>query len=229
MEWIMWRTGSMTNWIQEDDFNWLHNMLRAKFNLLHSMWGAKCTICEEQSLSICRKSIFLQGKINVPARCLLCMQTFGCMPMYGRIFHNSRIFLQNINISDLIRFKTAQYCRFISKFCKGMSVHGDAEHEVVLHPFQPALPLVCAAASVLAFNQSQCASQYILYSRPPCIVLYLCFWFQLGFPSQFIQINQGVKGHNTKASPGVPHTRASFEPGTSRFSTRRINHYATRG
>ena len=53
-----------------------------------------------------------------------------------------------------------------------------------------------------------------------------------GFPSQFIQINQGVKGHSrhtTRASPGVPITRAGLEPGTSRFSTRRISHYATRG
>ena len=37
--------------------------------------------------------------------------------LYGAIFHNSRIFLQNINISDRIRFKTAQYCRFVSRFC----------------------------------------------------------------------------------------------------------------
>ena len=50
-----------------------------------------------------------------------------------------------------------------------------------------------------------------------------------GFPSQFIQINQGVNGHTTRAPPGVPHTRASLEPGTSGFSTLRINHYATRG
>ena len=50
-----------------------------------------------------------------------------------------------------------------------------------------------------------------------------------GFPSQFIQINRGVTGHTTRASPGVPRTRAGLESGTSRFSTRRINHYATRG
>ena len=93
---------------------------------------------------------------------------------YGRIFHNSRISLQNINISDRTRFKTAQYCRFVTKFCTGMSVHGDAEHEVVSHPFPPALPLVCAAASVRPFKV------YKLYSRPPCIVLNLCFWFRPG-------------------------------------------------
>ena len=51
----------------------------------------------------------------------------------------------------------------------------------------------------------------------------------LGFPSQFIQINQGVNGHTTRAAPGVPHTRASLEPGTSGFSTLHINHYGTRG
>ena len=99
--------------------------------------------------------------------------------LYGRIFDN-RIFLQNINISDRIRFKTAQYCRFVSKFCSGMSVHGDAEQEVVSHPFPPASPLVCAAASVLPFNQCQCAPHYKLYSRPPCIVLNLYFWFRPG-------------------------------------------------
>ena len=32
------------NWIQEDHFNLLHNMLGAKFSLLDSMRGAKCTI-----------------------------------------------------------------------------------------------------------------------------------------------------------------------------------------
>ena len=70
------------NWIQKDNFNLLHNMRGAKFSLLHSMWGAKCTICEAQSLLICWKSIVLQGKINVPGCCLLCMQTTGCMTEY---------------------------------------------------------------------------------------------------------------------------------------------------
>ena len=88
--------------------------------------------------------------------------------------HNNRIFLQNINISDRIRFKTAQYCRFVSKFCTGMSVHGDAEEEVVSHPFPPALPQCPPAASVRPFQV------YKLYSRPPCIVLNLCFWFRPG-------------------------------------------------
>ena len=70
------------NWIQQDDFNLLHNMWGAKFSLLHSMWGSKCTICKVQSLSICWKSIVLQGKINVLGRCLLCIQTTGCMAEY---------------------------------------------------------------------------------------------------------------------------------------------------
>ena len=39
-------------------------------------------------------------------------------------------------------------------------------------------------------------------------------------PSQYISVN----GHTTRAPPGVPHTRASLEPGTSGFSTLRINH-----
>ena len=101
------------------------------------------------------------------------------MSDYFTIFHNSRIFLQNINISNRIRFVTAQYSRFVSKFWTGISVHGDAEQEVVAHPFPPELPLLCAA-SVLPFNQCQCASHYKLYCRPPCIVLNLCFLFRPG-------------------------------------------------
>ena len=60
-----------------------------------------------------------------------------------------------------------------------MSVHGDAEQEVVSHSFPPALPLACVA-SVLPFNPCQCVSQCKLYSLPPCIVLNLCFWFWPG-------------------------------------------------
>ena len=52
-------------------------------------------------------------------------------------------------------------------------------------------------------------------------------YINLGFPQPIYQINQGVNGHTTRAPPGVPHTRASLEPGTSGFATRRINHYAT--
>ena len=52
------------NWIQQDNFNLLHNMQDAsKFsNML--------------------KSIVLQGKMNVPSHCLLCMQATGCMAEY---------------------------------------------------------------------------------------------------------------------------------------------------
>ena len=103
----------------------------------------------------------------------------GHKKMHCRMFHNSRIFLQNINISDRIRFKTGQYCRFVSKCWTSMSFYGDAEKEFVSHPFPPALPHVCAA-SVLPFNQCQCALHYNLYSRPPCIVLNMCFWFRPG-------------------------------------------------
>ena len=144
-------------WIQQDDFNFLHNMWGAKFSLLHNMQGAKCTICELQILSICWKSIVLQGRMNVPASaCFACNQQYFIINwLYSRIFHNKRIFLQNINISDRIRFKTAQYCPFVSKFWTGISVHGDAEQEVVSH--HPHC-LVCAAASVLPFNPCQCAT-----------------------------------------------------------------------
>ena len=70
------------NWIQEDDFNLLHRMRGAKFSLLDSTQGAKCTICEVQSLSICCKSIVLQGRVNAPGRCLLYMQSTGCIAEY---------------------------------------------------------------------------------------------------------------------------------------------------
>ena len=110
----------VTNWIQEDDFNLLHNMRGAKFSSLDSMRGAKCTICKAIDMlkidCFARKNQFTGALLAFHANIWL----------YGRIFHNSRIFLQNINISDRIRFKTAQYCWFVSKFCTGMSVHATA-------------------------------------------------------------------------------------------------------
>ena len=72
-------------------------------------------------------------------------------------------------------------------------------------------------------------AQGVLYTIVYSLVYSLYAIFTWDFPSQFIQINQGVKGHTTRAPPGVPRTRAGLEPGTSRFSTQRINHYATRG
>ena len=62
------------------------------------------------------------------------------------------------------------------------------------------------------------------------VLSYLTFHIKKtwGFPSQFIQINQGDNGHTTRASPGVPRTRAGLELGTSRFTTRCINNCATR-
>ena len=58
-----------------------------------------------------------------------------------------------------------------------MSVYGDAEQEVVSHPFPPALPLVCAA-SVLPFNQCQLRPTNCTIGLPA--VLNLCFWFRPG-------------------------------------------------
>ena len=47
---------------------------------------------------------------------------------------------------------------------------------------------------------------------------------KLGVSPANLLINQGVNlnGHTTRAPPGVPHTRASLEPGTSGFLTLRI-------
>ena len=95
--------------------------------------------------------------------------------LYGRMFHNSRIFLQNINISDRKQPNTVDS---LPSFETGISVHGDAEQEVVSHPFPPVFsPRLCC---VCAAPQSESASPYKLYSRRPCIALNLCFWFRPG-------------------------------------------------
>ena len=51
----------------------------------------------------------------------------------------------------------------------------------------------------------------------------------LGVSQPIYYINQGVNGHTTRAPPGVPHTRVSLGPGTSGFSTLRINYYLLGG
>ena len=45
-----------------------------------------------------------------------CIDFWAEQVMQATAAPNSRISLQNINICDRIRFKTAQYCRFVSKF-----------------------------------------------------------------------------------------------------------------
>ena len=105
-----------------------------------------CTICEMQ---IACKFIDML-KIDWFARKNECTEALLALHANNwldcRIFHNSGTFLQNVDISNRFRFKTAQYCRFVSKLLTGRAVHGDAEQEVVSHPFPPALPLVCAAS-----------------------------------------------------------------------------------
>ena len=73
----------VTNWIQEDDFNLLHNIRGAKFSLLDSMRSAKCTIrkVHNKFIDMLKIDCFAR-KINLPGRCLLCMQTSGCMAEY---------------------------------------------------------------------------------------------------------------------------------------------------
>ena len=159
------------NWIQEDDFNLFHNMRWAKFSLLHSMPSAKCTIYEYSS--ICWKPIVLRGRMNVPGRCLLCMQTIGCMSEY---FTPGRIFLQKINISDRIRFKTAQYCRFVLKFalaCQFMEMLKRGWYHIHSHQHfsSSVLPRLCCPYIRVSVQIVQSAS---------CIVLNLCFWFLPG-------------------------------------------------
>ena len=95
------------NWIQQDNFNLLHNMQGAKFSLLQSMQGAKKHNMRGTKL-IDMLKIDCFARKNQFTGALLALHAKNCL--HGRIFHNSRIFLQNINISDRIRFKTAQYC-----------------------------------------------------------------------------------------------------------------------
>ena len=113
---------------------------------------------------------------NECTEALLAWHANNCLN--GRIFHNSRIFLQNMNISDRFRLKTAQYFWFVLKLWTGISVHGEAElrnkrwYHIHSHQHCP--------LSVLRLSVLQSVSVYKLYSRPPCIVLNLCFWFRPG-------------------------------------------------
>ena len=69
-----------------------------------------------------------------------------------------------------------------------------------------------------------CVTDHIVHycdDMDPCVGVYILFGLDMaaaaqvhpprpkknwGFPSQFIQINQGVNGHTTRAQPEVPHT-----------------------
>ena len=143
MEWIMWWTGS---------------------NKITSICH---TICEMQ---IACKFIDM-SKIDCSARKNECTQPLLALHannwLNGRVFHNSRIFLQKININDRIRLKTAQYCRFVSKLWTSLSVHGDAEQEVALHPFPPALPLVCGASVCPSISVSVLSTTNCTVGLPP--------------------------------------------------------------
>ena len=134
------------NWIQQDDFNLLHNMWGAKFSLLHSMWGSKCTICKVQSLSICWKSIVLQGKINVLGRCLLCIQTTGCMAEY---FTTAEYFYKTS--ASAIKFvsrqpNTVDSFRSLALACQCMEMLNKRWYHIHSHQHCPSSVLcVCAA------------------------------------------------------------------------------------
>jgi hypothetical protein len=56
----------------------------------------------------------------------------------------------------------------------------------------------------------------------------LCTSLKLGDSPANLLINQWGYGHTTRALPGVS-LPSGLEPGTSRFSTLRLNHYAARG
>ena len=143
MEWIMWWTGS------------------------NKMTSICCTICEEAQSSVyCTLWQYVRRKVhNMRGANFIHMLKIYCFArknectgallamhannwLRGGIFHNSRIFLQNISIGDRIHFKTAQYCWFVSKFWTGMPVHWDAEQALVSYPFPPALPVVCVVSAV---------------------------------------------------------------------------------
>ena len=140
MEWIIWWTGSK-------------NMTSICCRECKEQRLVYCTVCKAQSAQYARCKVYqcVENRLFCKEECLYRGATcFACDQL--EIFHYCRIFLQNIDISDRLRFKSAQYCWFVWKVWTGMSVDGDAEQEVVSHPFPC---LVSAAASVLPFNPCQ--------------------------------------------------------------------------
>ena len=103
------------------------------------------------------------------------MQTSGCMAEYfttaGDFYKTSTSAIEFVSRQP----STVDSFRSFDLACQCMEM---LSKRVVSHPFQPALPLD-SAASVLPFNPCH-ARHYKLYSRPPCIVLNLCFWFRPG-------------------------------------------------
>ena len=82
-----------------------------------------------------------------------------------------------------------------------------------------------AAAAAGALSASgECHAEWWLFGANAAF-----FGANAAFLQPIYYIIQGVNGHTTRAPPGVPRTRASLEPGTSGFSTLRIDHYATQG
>ena len=134
----------------------MNRIQQGDFVLLPNMHDANCMYVYQyiENWLFCKEKWMYLG-----AACFACKQ----------LVDKSRKFLQIINISNRIRFKTAQleYCRYVSKVWTVMSMHGGAEQLVVSHPFPSALPVFCAAISVSLLRTTK-------YSLPPCIVLSLC-------------------------------------------------------
>ena len=93
----------------------------------------------------------------------------------------------------------------------------------------PRISVGCAGPCIVARIDAACTVSTVKVGGPPANLFKSSNCKNWGFPSLFIQINQGINGHTTRAPPGVPHTRASLEPKNSGFSTLRIHHYAIRG
>ena len=91
--------------------------------------------------------------MNVPGCCLLCKQL---QIVRQNIPQQQDISTKHQHQRSNSFQKTAQYFRFVPKFWTAKSVHGDAEQEVVSHPFPPAsvLRLCCPSirVSVLALQ-----------------------------------------------------------------------------
>ena len=126
--------------------------------------------------SIYEKSIALQGKLNVlgqwDSACFV-RTTYST----AEYFTTAGWFLQNINIGDRIRFKTAQYCQLGSKFwtaCQCLKMQN--QYSMNSHQHCPSSVQCCLGPGIALQSVSVCFD-HKLYSQPCSIVLNLYLSF----------------------------------------------------
>jgi hypothetical protein len=125
------------------------------------------------------------------------------------------------------------------KYTKGfIPCSGKIGYVTGFDPCSTAVVRMCASVGIRQ-DHHQCPSRLewvracvrVNWGVPQPIYIYIyidiCTYKTWGFPSQFVLINRGVMATLQERRLGH-HSRAGLEPGTSRFSTLRINHYAAR-